>query len=172
MTVYYIPDVGYVAGPFKDTQGRSYPANWLKLATQEQLDALGAVPPPDYDPATQRLLQAPGGWQVEDKTQEELDQEQADLEASRAAAFFSQVDAYMEEVFPRNERERLAGALGDPRTPADAMTMIQAMSDWSDACWAQYYELKPQAVTGEEVTFDPDPAPHNFQEIMAVIQGA
>lgn len=49
--------------------------------------------------------------------------------------------------------------------------MIQAMTDWSDGCWDLYYSLKPDVISGQDVTFAPDDPPHTFQAIMAVVRG-
>jgi hypothetical protein len=171
MSEFFIPGVGYRSGAFKDAEGRSYPRNWLALATQGQLDALGAVPQPPYDKTTQKLLRNADDYEVVNKTQNELDAEKEATEKNRVNSFFYDVDQYMESIFPRNERERLAGAIADPRTPAEAIPMIQAMTDWSDGCWDLYYSLKPDVAVGKDASFTPPKAPHTFLEIMAVVRG-
>lgn len=72
MTTYYIPKVGYVAGAF-NLEGKSYPRNWLQLATEAEKAKIGAKAPPSYDQATQRLVKGNDGWEVKDIPQSELD---------------------------------------------------------------------------------------------------
>lgn len=81
---------------------------------------------------------------------------------------YNHVDNMMGRLFPRNERERLAGAMADPRTPAEAVKMIQDMMDWSDACWDHYYEVKTDIMAGKKRAYNPPRPPHTFREIMAV----
>ena len=37
--------------PFKDAAGNSYPANWLRLTTLEEKQAIGIIEVPDPEPA-------------------------------------------------------------------------------------------------------------------------
>lgn len=37
--------------PFKDAEGNSYPANWLRLTTLEEKQAIGITEVPDPEPA-------------------------------------------------------------------------------------------------------------------------
>lgn len=37
--------------PFKDAEGNSYPANWLRLTTLEEKQAIGIEEVPDPEPA-------------------------------------------------------------------------------------------------------------------------
>jgi hypothetical protein len=36
--------------PFKDAAGNSYPANWLRLTTLEEKQAIGITEVPDHEP--------------------------------------------------------------------------------------------------------------------------
>ena len=36
--------------PFKDAEGNSYPANWLRLTTLEEKQAIGIIEVPDPEP--------------------------------------------------------------------------------------------------------------------------
>lgn len=63
MSVYNVPGVGNLVGgqPFK-LGGINYPANWLQLATEDELDALGItveeVVAPEPEPPTEAELRA------------------------------------------------------------------------------------------------------------------
>ena len=46
--------------PFTDASGTRYPANWLRLATLEEKEAIGITEVPDPEPYDQRFYWAPG----------------------------------------------------------------------------------------------------------------
>lgn len=101
------------------------------------------------------------GWLIDWKAAEPQIQEE----------HYNHVDRTMARLFPHNERERLAGAMADPRTPAEAVKMIQDMMDWSDACWEHYYTVKAKRLAGTKDRFTPPTAPYTFAEIMSVVRG-
>ena len=75
MSSHFIPRFGYVcAMPPAHHQrlayvafthgGVDYPQNWLDTATPATFAALGAIPRPTVNPATEQVLQTPTGWVV------------------------------------------------------------------------------------------------------------
>lgn len=47
--------------PFKDAEGNSYPANWLRLTTLEEKQAIGITEVPDPEPEPAQEPSPPGG---------------------------------------------------------------------------------------------------------------
>lgn len=46
--------------PFTDANGTRYPANWLRLSTLEEKEAIGIIEAPDPEPYDQRFYWGPG----------------------------------------------------------------------------------------------------------------
>lgn len=123
------------------------------------------VPPPDV--CLRKADPIPCDWNSDTQSWDVAYDEAEDILSNE---FYEYVDTKMEELFPRNERERLAAALSDPNVSEETKTKIRELTAWSDSCWDLYYQLKPQVLNGESVNFEPDPMPHIFLNLMQEIR--
>lgn len=166
---YFIPGVGHVTGAFKDAEGRSYPRNWLALATQEQLDALGAISQPVYDKATQKIIKTAEGFDVVDKTQEELDKEDVARITNRVNAFKIEVQEKIDALLPPNEWQQMVSIALDPATPIEIQDNIHLTLKWFCGCWDEYDAKLPDVQDGKPVIFDPTPPPYTLKAAKAAL---
>jgi len=171
--LYYIPTVGYVSGAFILDEVQ-YPSKWLELATEEERAAIGAVAEPTVS-ATQLVTKGAEGWEVRDKTAEELAADQAAAEAMAASVLkkdmdrcWARYDAIVSASVDLNARSQYLYWLMD--TEASVSTLkrqrINEVISWTQQVWQTYYMDKADIVSGVLTEYRSLPGcPWTFTEI-------
>jgi hypothetical protein len=90
----------------------------------------------------------------DDMTQEQLDSMAIDMRAVLIDTIFNAVDKHMENAWPRNERERMAGW----RMDGKALTEIDSTIAWADLVWDNYTSTAQQVAAGD-LTAEMPPIP-------------
>lgn len=165
MKHYYVDGVGFLNGAFtKD--GIQYPANWIKLATQEERDAIGAQLRPNHT-ATEKVIEGPNGFEAVELTAEELAAKDGEAKDLLIAEAWAHYDAVALEGVDLNARGRFTLWLIDPASSADRLAKIQENLQWIDAVWSHYAADKAaiEAGTFTDYTWDNIPCPYTFWEI-------
>lgn len=146
---HYINGVGYVSGAFTATvplviDGETvltkvqYPSNWLKLATPDDLAAIGAVPKPA--PAEGEVVeQGPDGWVVRDKTAEEVAADDDAARRSLAAQVNAERDRRLSEGAPYAGRLIDVGDKG--RADLSGMAVTAVAANAGALPWPESYAL-------------------------------
>lgn len=132
---HYIPGVGYVSGAFVTPDGTQYPSNWLRLATPEDMAALGAVPQPTPGPG-EVVEQGPDGWIVRAKTAEEVEEEAEAARRAVAAQVNAERDRRLAEGAPYAGKRIDVGDKGRADLSGMAVTAVAAASGslpWPDS---------------------------------------
>lgn len=173
---YYIPGAGYVATSHQfRLNDTTYPKGWLASATADELAAIGAVPPPAYDSTLQVLEMPPEGWHVRDLTPEELAAREAAAQAAREHAIEEGVErmwrecweVWGEKQLAAVDRLTLSSWASSGRLSETGIQMWQAIIDWHDLLFSQYYPPAKQAIIDAGGYVEPDwdswpPCPHPF----------
>ncbi len=82
------------------------------------------------------------------------------------------VDAFGEQQFDRNYRERCLAWLADPTSSATRLARIAELWAWGDTFWAEFYRVKTLILAGDlDASFSITsiaPCPYNIAEIAGV----
>lgn len=134
---HYIAGVGYVSGAFT-RDGIQYPSNWLRLASPDDLAAIGAVPEPTPGPG-EVVEQGPDGWVVRAKTEAELAADDDAARRSLAAQVNAERDRRLAEGAPYAGRLIDVGDKG--RADLSGMAVTAVAANAGALPWPESYAL-------------------------------
>ena len=171
--MYYVNGVGFVNGQFT-RDDINYPKNWLSSLNEQELEEFGASKPPTYNRETHVLEMLETGWEVREKTQEELDQDEQirqqnayNIIQEKISQAWEAANAHANEI-DQNSRTSILWLYSQPNIPEWQKSRIESIQLWWATIWEHYAEVKNKILNQEDVVYNYEiagPAPYTIWQI-------